>query len=53
MRWDAVDLAKDVNPDAITFVEEDEEFFENLAREAEAVAEEVWPVEDRRSEEFG
>ena len=41
-----VDGAGDVDLDAITFVEEDDELFQNLAREADAVAEE-WPVEDR------
>jgi len=51
VRWDAVELARDVDPDAITVVEEDEEFVQNLAREAEAVAEEDWPVEDRYSED--
>ena len=39
MRWDPVELAKETDPDAITFVEEGDEFLENLAREAEAVAE--------------
>ena len=39
VRWDAVELAKDVDPDGITVVEEDEEFFENPVRKAEAAAE--------------
>ena len=50
MRWDPVELAKETDPDAITVVEDDEEFFLNLAREAEAVAEEDWPVKDHYSE---
>ena len=45
VRWDHVELAKETDPNSITFVEEDEEFLQNLAREAEATEQEDWPVE--------
>ena len=42
VRWNAVELADNSTPD----ISEEEEFFENHAREAEALAEEEWLVAD-------
>ena len=52
VRWNAVEVPKHVDPDAITFVEEDDEFFQNVDRETQAIEQEDWPVEDRYSEDM-
>ena len=45
--WDVVDEASDTHAD----ISEEEGFLDNQVREAEAIAEEDWPVKDRGSED--